>query len=274
MKFLPLASLPRSGSTLLLYILKQNPKFTIGPDSDISNILYINKNQIKERIGQYQIPHEIATECFLNYCRSGTDAWIDVLRKKDTIFLDKSRGWISDLDFTFKVFPDLKLIINIRDLRAIVNSFEKVNSNSLYVDRKYYYKDIDTDLQRQRLDGTLNFPMLKDGLTALRELIEMPKKYSSNILITRHEDLIEDPNFFMKTFYDFIELPFFDHDFDNIEQERDYNDNVYMPYGNHKIRNSLEKTLSKSYDEIRPDLLEQLMKGYSWYFNNYYSDRI
>jgi sulfotransferase len=274
MNFIALSSLPRSGSTLFLYILNQNPKFTIGPDSEISYVLNHNKKFIKDKIREYQIPHEIATECFLNFCRSGTNSWVDTLRDKDTIFLDKSRGWILDLDFTFKVFPNLKVIINVRDLRAIVNSFEKINSNSLYSDRKLYYKDIDNDLQRQRLDGILNFPILKDGLTALRELIEIPKKYNNNILITRHEDLIEDPNYFMKTFYDFVELPFFVHDFENIEQERNYNDNVYMPYGNHKIKNKLEKTLPKSYDQIRPDLLEQLMKGYSWYYNNYYSDRV
>jgi sulfotransferase len=274
MNFVALSSLPRSGSTLLIYILNQNPKFTIGPDSEISYILNNNRSHIKDRIRGYQIPHQKATECFLNFCRSGTQSWIDTLVEDKNIFIDKSRGWTVDMDFTFKVFPELKMIINIRDLRSVVSSFEKVHCESIYADRKSYYKDIDTDLQRQRLDGILNFPMLKDGLTALRELIEIPKKYNSNILITRHEDLIEDPNFFMETLYDFLELPYFQHDFENIEQDSNYHDNVYMPYGNHKIRNSLVKTVPQKFDYIRSDLLEQMTKGYSWYFNNFYSDRI
>ena len=272
MNFVALSSLPRSGSTLLLYILDQNPMFTIGPDSGLSYLLDDCRKHIKDAIKGYQIPHEQVTDCFLNFCRSGTESWVDTLRK-DTIFIDKSRGWTCDMDFTFKVFPNLKLIFNIRDLRYVLNSFEKVHYDSIYADRKYYYKDIESDLQRQRLDGILTFPMLKDGLTALRELIEIPKKYNSNILITRHEDLIDDPNYFMSTLYDFLELPYYQHDFKNITQG-DYYDNVYMPYGNHKIKSKLDKSISTSQLAIRPDLLEQVTKGYSWFFKNFYSDRV
>jgi len=274
MNFIALSSLPRSGSTLLMYILNQNPKFTIGPDSEISYILNNNRSHIKDHIRGYQIPHQKATECFLNFCRSGTQSWIDTLVDDQNIFVDKSRGWLIDMDFTFKVFPKLKMVINIRDLRAVVNSFEKVNSESIYSDSKSYYKNLDTDLQRQRLDGILNFKMLKDSLTSLRELIEIPKKYNSNILITRHEDLIEDPNYFMQTLYDFLDLPYFQHDFENIEQDNNYYDNVYMPYGNHKIHNCLAKSIEQKFEYIRPDLLEQITKGYSWYFKNFYSDRM
>jgi sulfotransferase len=274
MKFLPLASIPRSGSTLLLYILNQNPKFTIGPDSEISYILNSNRNNIRKNIHSYQLPHEDITKCFLNFCRSGVDAWIETLRKEDTIFLDKSRGWISDLDFTFKVFPDQKIIINIRDLRSVLNSFEKIHSDSLFENKHSYYKDIENDLQRQRLDGILQLPMIKEPLTTLRELIEIPKKYKDKILITRHEDLIEDPQYFMQTLYDFIELPYFEHDFDDIKQERYYNDNPYMPYGKHKISNKLTEKVSNKCEFIRPDLLDNLVKGYSWYFDNFYSDRM
>jgi sulfotransferase len=273
MNFIALSSLPRSGSTLLLYILNQNPNFKISPDSDLSYLLNENLTFIKRAVKGSQISHQELSETFINFCRSGANAWADTLRD-EKILIDKSRGWTSDMDFTFKVFPNLKLIFNIRDLRAVVNSFEKVHGESIYADRKIYYKDIENDLQRQRLDGILNFPMLKDGLTALRELIEIPKKYNSNILITRHEDLIEDPDYFMRTIYDFLELPYYQHDFDNIEQGNNYNDNPYMPYGNHKIKSKLSRSMTRSYDAIRPDLLDQMTKGYSWYFKNFYDDRV
>ncbi len=274
MNFFALSSLPRSGSTLLLYILKQNPKFKTGPDSDISYLLNTNRSYIKTAVTDCQIPHQKLTECFLNFCRSGTESWVNTLTNEDQIFVDKSRGWVIDMDFTFKVFPDLKMIFNIRDLRSIINSFEKVHHDSIYADNKSYYKNIESDLQTQRIDGILSSSMVSDALTSLRELVEIPKKYTSNILITRHEDLIEDPNSFMKTIYDFLEIPYYQHNFDNIEQDNDYNDNPYMPYGNHKIKNSLDKENRNTFEYIRSDLSEKLVRGYSWYYDNLYSDRM
>jgi len=269
MNFIALSSLPRSGSTVLLYLLNQNPNFTIGPDSPLSYILNNCRSFIKRGIAEYQIPHEQATECFLNFCRSGTNSWIDSLRT-DKVFIDKSRGWIVDMDFTFKVFPDLKLIINVRDLRAVINSFEKINYNSIYADKKIFYKNNESDLQVQRIDTILNFEVIKDCLTSLRELVEVPKKYASNILVTRYEDLIENPEYFMQTLYDFLEMPYYEHDFDNIEQNDTYNDNPFVPYGDHKILNKLSNMVDTNYEYVRPDLLDKLKNGYSWYFKNFY----
>lgn len=274
MNFIALSSLPRSGSTLLLYILNQNPKFAIGPDSDISYLLDTSRSYIKIAIKDSQIPHQKVTDCFLNFCKSGTESWISNLIKEDQIFIDKSRGWLIDMDFTFKVFPNLKMIFNIRDLRSIVNSFEKVHHDSIYADNKSYYKNIESDLQTQRIDGIIKSHMVNDPLTSLRELTEIPKKYTSNILITRNEDLIEDPNSFMKTIYEFLELPFYQHDFENINQDNNYNDNPYMPYGNHKIKNSLDKEVSPKYEYVRDDISEKIVRGYSWFYDNLYSDRM
>ena len=69
MNLLPLTSLPRSGSTLFLYILNQNPIFQIGPDSEIGNFLYHNKTFIQTNIHHFQLPHEKVSECFIDFCR-------------------------------------------------------------------------------------------------------------------------------------------------------------------------------------------------------------
>lgn len=273
MNFIALSSVPRSGSTVLMYLLNQNPTITIGGDSFLSYLLNDCRLNVKKNILEYQIPHQQVTECLLNFCRSGANSWVDSLRN-DKIFVDKSRGWLVDMDFTFKVFPELKLIINVRDLRSIINSFEKINHNSIYADKKFFYKNIDSDLQLQRIDGILNFQVVKEVLTSLRELVEVPKQYTSNILITRYEDLIETPESFMKTLYEFLEMPYFEHNFDNIEQTNNYNDNPFVPYGDHRISNKLLKTVDDNWDYVRPDLLERLKVGYSWYFKNLYSDRM
>ena len=111
MNFIPLTSLPRSGSTLLLYILNQNPKFTIGPDSEIGNLLNINKEFICNNITHFQLPHETVSDCFYNFCRSGVDSWIKTISEPETIFVDKSRHWLKDLDYIFLCYGNVFICI-------------------------------------------------------------------------------------------------------------------------------------------------------------------
>jgi len=273
MNFIPLTSLPRSGSTLLLYVLKQNPKFTIGPDSEIGNLLNVNRDFICKNIFHFQLPHETVSDCFYNFCRSGVDAWIKTISNPETIFVDKSRHWLKDLDHIFKIFPDLKIVITIRDLRSIVNSFEKICQDSLFADRSESFNTIHEDLQYQRVDNILNIDYLKDGLFSLRQLIDIPKKYKNQIFISRYEDLIEDPQGHLNLIYDFLDMDRYIHDFDHLDQDF-YNDNPYQPFGCHKIKSKLEKPKSENFSSLREDIQSKIFNQYYWYFKEFYPEKL
>lgn len=273
MNFIPLTSLPRTGSTLLLYILNQNPKFTIGPDSEIGQILNVNKNFIFNNILHFQLPHETVSDCFYNFCRSGVDAWIKTISNSETIFVDKSRHWLKDLDYIFNVFPEIKIIITIRDLRSIVNSFEKISQDSLYVDRSKTFNTLHEDLQYQRANNILNIDYLKDGLFSLRQLIDIPKKYKNQIFISRYEDLVNDPQNHLNEIYDFLEIDRYEHDFNNIDQDF-YNDNPYQPFGCHKIKSKIEKSKLENFSSLREDIQNMIFNQYYWYFKEYYPEKL
>ena len=131
MKLIPLTGLPRSGSTLLLSILNQNPLFESGDDSEIGNLLHHSISFIQQNIGHFQLDNRIVERAFINYCNEGTNAWINTICPKDKIFIDKSRHWTNFLDLYFKIIEDTKVIFIIRDLRGVVNSFEKIRCKSL-----------------------------------------------------------------------------------------------------------------------------------------------
>lgn len=269
MKLLPLTSLPRSGSTLLMNILGQNSIFTVGDDSEIGNLLNYNKQFIVQNICHFQLPNELVSDCFLNFCREGTMSWISKISSPDKIFLDKSRHWLKDLDYVFQIFPDLKILINIRDLRGIVNSFEKINNNSLYIEKSNFYNQINYDLQAQRVHNILNLFYMKDGLFSLKELIDMPKTYKNNLYICKYENLLNNPKNELENIYKFLNLSNFNHDFDNIGQ-KSYNDNQYMPYGIHKINSKIEKK-GEDFSFLREDILEMIVHEYNWYYQSFYS---
>ena len=273
MNFIPLTSLPRSGSTLLLYILNQNPKFTIGPDSEIGQLLNINKEFICSSISHFQLPHETVSDCFYNFCRSGVDSWIKTISEPETIFVDKSRQWLKDLDYIFQLFPKLKIVVTIRDLRSVVNSFEKISQDSLFVNRSDSFHTIHEDLQYQRVDNILNLDYLRDGLFSLRQLIDIPKKYKNQIFISRYEDLIEDPQNQLNEIYDFLGLDRYTHDFNHLTQDF-YNDNPYQPFGRHKIKSKIEKSNSENCSHLRKDIQDMIFSHYHWYFKEFYPEKI
>ena len=273
MNLLPLTSLPRSGSTLFLYILNQNPIFQIGPDSEIGNFLYHNKTFIQTNIHHFQLPHEKVSECFIDFCRKGTEAWINQISLPDKIFVDKSRHWLKDLDYFFNLFPDVKILITIRDLRGIINSYEKIHNNSLYVDRlnrQQFNQQIEFDMQRHRVVSTFNIYYIREALFSLKELIDIPKKFKSQIKICRYEDLTSNPKKSLSEVYNFLEFPEFGHNFNSIEQG-EYYDNPYQPYGNHKIKNSIEAK-EETFSELRDDIQLSIIKEYSWYYKEFYPE--
>lgn len=272
MNLLPLTGFPRSGSTLLLYLLNQNPIFTIGPDSEISNLLNWNKEFIEENIYHFQLPHEKVSDCFIDFCRKGTKAWINQICPSDKIFIDKSRHWLKNLDYNFKLFPEIKIIILIRDLRGVANSFEKINNNSLFVNKQNIQKNLDFDLQLQRVQYIFNLSYIKDAAFTLKELIDIPKSYSDRILFCRYEDLILYPENELKKIYKFLDLPKYNHDLNNIQQEV-YFDNSYQPYGCHKIQNKISKNYDiHNFSELREDIQEIILNENQWYYKKYYPE--
>jgi len=272
MNLLPLTGLARSGSTLLLYLLDQNPIFEIGPDSEVSNLLNWNKEFIEQNIHHFQLPHEKVSDCFIDFCKKGTEAWINQICPQDKIFIDKSRHWIKNLDYNFKLFPEMKIIILIRDLRGVVNSFEKIHNNSLFTNKQNIQKDVRFDLQMQRVDHIFNLPYIKDAVFALKELIDIPKSYRNKILFCRYEDLISNTKNELEKIYEFLNLPNYHHDLDNIKQGV-YFDNPYQPYGCHKIQNKiLENFDVNNFSELREDIQEIILNENHWYYKKYYPE--
>lgn len=267
---IPITGLPRSGSTLLMNILNQNPKFYTSQDSCLSVLIANTKNIIENFTYEQQIPYEDFQKSVLNFCFSGTRGWVDNLKENDQFFLDKSRGWIHNIDYLYKVFPNLKTICIIRDLRGLINSFEKIHNSSLTINRKDFDYDINENLLKQRIDYIFNLWFLKDGLLSIKELIDLPRPYKEKIFFVKYENLISDPEDTLNQIYDFLEIDRYHHDFDNIKQHP-FNDNAFQPYGCHKIRSKVEN-LKQIYTELNEESINYILDEYIWYYEEFYPE--
>lgn len=270
-RIIPLTGLPRSGSTVLLSILNQNTSFTVFSDSDLPGILIGVRDWSSREIRTSQLPHKVYQKSVINFCRSGTESWLND-NCLSNISIDKSRYWIHQHQFMFQVFPNIKMILNIRDLRFVVNSMLKAQSNTFLINFQNYYSNINEDFMFQRIKECLNIWWLKESIVGIKELIEIAPSYREQILIFRYEDLITDPQKSMNGIYNFFELPIYKHDFDNIKQLENNYDNMYLPYGDHEIQSKLATKLPDKLSHLPQKYANWIVEEYKWFYEFFYPE--
>jgi sulfotransferase len=101
------------------------------------------------------------------------------------------------------------------------------------------------------------------ALERLQEIFRLGN--NKHILFVRFEDLCLYPENTMKEIYDYLEIPHFEHDFDNIEQVTKEDDEVYGEFGDHNIRQKLEVVPSKAKDILGKEVVNWIYNNYPWY---------
>jgi sulfotransferase len=78
------------------------------------------------------------------------------------------------------------------------------------------------------------------------------------------------PEFEMKRVYEYLEIPYYQHDFDNIEQITTEDDEVYgLSKDLHIIRPKLELQPSDAKKVLGTDICNWLYDNYRWYFDKF-----
>lgn len=263
--------LPRTGSTVLMNILQQNPNvFTTSTDPfpEILKEQILIKSRCRESFQAMSC--EQADAAVHGMALGATRGWYEGLSSKPVV-ISKSRTW-SDLHH---LFPTSKIIVTIRDLRDIVESFDRVNSkikalhtvskDTLYgsmTEQEKYQYHFNT---QNALSATLSYEVPK--------YMEIYKQDPSRVKFVRYEDLLRDPEFMLNRIYQFLELPSYKHDLNNIEQSAVFeHDNAYF----------MEKTDHRTKPQMIPwkepkrvlseDFHEKVIKNNEWFYKGFYPE--
>jgi sulfotransferase len=86
------------------------------------------------------------------------------------------------------------------------------------------------------------------------------------ILFVKFEDLCLRPESEMIRIYQYLDIPHFAHDFDNIEQVTKEDDEVYGAFGDHIIRKQLKLPPSKAKQLLTPDVCNWVYTNYEWFY--------
>lgn len=221
-KFYFIAGLPRSGSTLLCNILNQNPRFHATPTSGVLALLLTVRNNWNKIAAFAAVRNEPAKVRVLKAVLHSF--YEDVDRP---IVFDKNRGWSSHFEMLETILGyKPKMLITVRDVRDVLASFEKLwrkeSRTGQTPQEKAFPQEFKTITGRCDVMMKSSQPV-GDSYNRMKD--SFLRGHKDNMHLIEFEKLTTRPRQVMKDVYEFLGEPYFDHDFENVEQttkEDDY----------------------------------------------------
>jgi len=263
------AGLPRSGSTVLMNILQQNP--TIFTTGTCALTKIVQDLTVKSRYSEsFQAMHmQDADNAMYGLIQGATQGWFHCLTEKPVV-ISKNRSWAS----LHHLYPESKFIVTVRDIRDIAESFDKINlkikalhsfadDGKMYgcmsEDEKYYY--------HFQTSNAFSSALYQD----LPRLMNLWKEKPGMIKFVRYEDLILNPDQELNGIYNFLGLDRYNHDLYNIEQSALYeHDHAYF---REKTTHVVKREIIKYNEPVRilsDKFHNKVLNEHEWFYNGFY----
>ena len=245
-----ISGLPRSGSTLLAAILRQNPRFHAGMSSPVATLF---ANMLQQFAAGTEFGSVITQEQRRRLVRGLFDAYYADQADKDVVF-DTNRLWCARMPALMDQFPGAKVIACVRNVAWIMDSLERRYRANPYeltrlfndeTERNTVFSRVETLAQRNRLVG---FPW-----SALKEAFY--GEHAGSLLVVEYDLLAQAPHKVLPLIYQFIGEDPFEHDYQRVFFDAPEFDTPLGVHGLHKVRP--EVRLEPRTTILPPDLFEQ-----------------
>lgn len=231
-----ISGLPRSGSTLLSSILLQNPRFHAG----ITSLLLPYARSVIES-GNSENKGEFNKEQIKRIFKATFDAYYADIEKP--VVFDTNRLWTNLLPQVNDCYPNAKVICCVRDINSIIDSFERLHQKNPYSISSVFPSPHDMHVYSRTAHLMSDVGIVKIAYDSLKSAICGIN--SEMLFLIEYDILCQNPAGVMKSLYNFIGEPYFNHDFDNVEISFDeYDEGLNMP-GLHKTKRKVEWTQKK-----------------------------
>jgi sulfotransferase len=257
MAFHFISGLPRSGSTLLAALLRQNPRFHAGMTSPVGALFtgMLNQFSAGSEFGPVVDP-----AMRRHMLRGIFDNWYADQTGKAVVF-DTNRLWCARLPALLDLFPEAKVIACVRNVAWVMDSLERLfranpfENTKLFGDdneRNTVYSRVDTLAQRNRLVGF--------AWSALKEAYYGAQ--AGSLLLVEYELLAQAPERVLKLVYEFIDEPWHAHDFEHVEYDAPEFDEALGVSGLHRVRPRIE--VQERRTVLPPDLFQKYSELSFW----------
>jgi sulfotransferase len=257
MKFHFISGLPRSGSTLLAALLRQNPRFSAAMTSPVAAM---TGALIQKMSGASEFATFFSDQKRTRILRSLFEGYYGDTGI-DSVVFDTNRTWTSKMPLLATLYPEARVICCVRDVSWIIDSVERlVRKNPLQPSRMFNYKTSGTVYSRVEIlmnpeSGLIGLPW-----RSLREA--WFGEYADKLIVIKYESIAKEPQSTIERLYlELGEKPF-QHNFDHIEyNEPDYDMQLGIPEL-HKVRPKVEFQQRDSC--LPPDLVSKYSDTNFW----------
>lgn len=251
-----ISGLPRSGSTLLSALLRQNPRFHAHMSSPVAGLVHELLNGMS---GSNEYALFISDQQRQRILRGLFEQFYGEEFTQPVIF-DSNRAWCARMALLHGLFPQSKVIACVRDVPWIVDSIERlVQRNALSPSAIFNFQSGGTVYSRAdgvaNADGMLGYPY-----NALKEAFY--GAHASRLLLVRYESLVGNPQAVLDGIYAFIGEPAFTHDLHNIQFDAQEFDRRAGTPGLHDVRPSVE--VNQRATLLPPDVFARFAHDAFW----------
>ena len=241
-----ISGLPRCGSTLLSGILKQNPDFYADIASPVQGLTGNSIDVVTSGENNLNITEDQRK----NLMYGVFDGYYKHIEKP--VIFDSSRDWTKKTPFLKALFPYTKILCPVRDIVSILNSFETLLSKNYFhtkqINEKIFSENIFIRTQELFEREIINYcSFLLEGCAMNPEMI----------MLINYENLCKTPEKTMREVYEFLERPYYSHDFENVEYSNENFDKSCNLKDLHTVKRKVE------YNPPRCILPPEIIKKYT-----------
>jgi sulfotransferase len=257
-----IAGLPRSGSTLLSSILNQNPRFSASiTDSLISYV----RNIILTTDAGSGIRSLVPVLKQRQIMQAVVDAYYN---DGNQVCFNTNRTWAAHTNLIEDLWPHSKIILCVRHVCWILDSFEKLHQQTPY-DLKAIYGNQDLPTVYHRTNSLIDLQAGGSGLVGMSILNTKQALFGhqqKNICVIEYDALCNQPMSVMQQLYEFLEEPWFEHNFDDVSANYDEYDRALNMKDLHKVRKQVSFVPRAP---ILPQDLWQRWEGETFWLNDF-----
>jgi sulfotransferase len=250
-----ISGLPRSGSTLLAALLRQNPHFEAGMSGPLAGLFGALLREMSAR-NEFSVflddakRQRILHGLFDSYYADSTAS----------VIFDTSRAWCAWMPAIAQLFPEAKVIACVRELPWVIDSIERIIQRNVFSPSSIFnYNPGGTVYTRANgvagQDGMVGAPY-----DALKQACYGAQ--TDSLLLVQYETLTTDPAKTMHAIYRFIGEPLFEHDFGHIDYDvTEFDERAGTP-GLHTVRGTVKAEPRETL--LPPDLFNRFVNDAFW----------
>jgi len=251
-----ISGLPRSGSTLLSALLRQNPRFSAAMTSPVASLLgALHPKMCGGEFGGFFDDTKRAA-----ILRGVFEAYY-ADKPADHVVFDTNRSWTGRIALLSELYPQTRIICCVREIGWIIDSIERMLvKNPLQLSRIFNFQPGASVYSRVETLMNSDNGLIGLAWSTLREA--WFGDGAKHLILVPYDHLVKEPKRTLDRLYTELGESAFAHDFTNVVyDEPDYDSHIGMP-GLHTVRQKVEFRERKPC--IPPDIFAKYSTAHFW----------